>query len=83
VRPAYDVVAQAFSGLMSITGPVGGPPVRVGSSMGDIVAGHQGAIGILAALNYRSVSGEGQHVDVSMVDGLFATLENAVQYLFL
>ena len=77
-KPAYDMVAQGFSGLMSITGPLGGPPVRVGSSVGDIVAGHQGAIGILAALAYREKTGEGQHVDISMVDGLVYTLENAV-----
>ena len=77
-KPAYDMVAQGFSGLMSITGPLGGAPVRVGSSVGDIVAGHQGAIGILAALAYREKTGEGQHVDISMVDGLVYTLENAV-----
>lgn len=77
-RPAYDMVAQGFSGMMSITGPLGGPPVRVGSSVGDIVAGHQGAIGILAALNYRQKSGMGQHVDISMVDGLVYILENAI-----
>ena len=77
-RPAYDMIAQAFSGIMSITGPVGGPPVRVGSSVGDIVAGHQGAIGVLAALNYRRKTGKGQHVDISMADGLFYILENAI-----
>jgi len=77
-RPAYDVVAQAYSGLMSITGPEGGPPCRVGSSVGDIVAGHQAAIGILAALFYRTLTGKGQHYDGSMVDGLFAIMENAV-----
>ena len=72
------MVAQGFSGLMSITGPVGGPPVRVGSSVGDIVAGHQGAIGILAALNHLRNGGEGQHIDISMVDGLVYILENAI-----
>lgn len=77
-KPAYDMVAQGFSGLMSITGPTDGPPVRVGSSVGDIIAGHQGAIGILAALQYRNTSGKGQHVDISMIDGLVSILENAV-----
>lgn len=77
-KPAYDMVAQAYSGLMSITGPEGGPPCRVGSSVGDIFAGHQGAIGILAALQHRDKTGEGQHVDISMVDGLVSVLENAV-----
>lgn len=77
-KPAYDMVAQAYSGLMSITGPEGGPPCRVGSSVGDIIAGHQGAIGILSALWYRQNTGKGQHVDISMVDGLVSILENAV-----
>ena len=77
-RPAYDMVAQAYSGLMSITGPEGGAPCRVGSSIGDIVAGHQAAIGILAALVRRNRTGRGQYYDGSMVDGLFSVLENAV-----
>ncbi len=77
-RPSYDMVAQGYSGLMSITGPAGGPPCRVGSSMGDIVAGHQAAIGILAALIHRERTGRGQYFDGSMIDGLFAVLENAV-----
>lgn len=77
-KPAYDMVAQAFSGLMSITGPEGGPPVRVGTSVGDITSGHQCAIGILAALWYRERTGRGQVVDMSMVDGLIYILENAI-----
>jgi len=77
-RPAYDMVAQAYSGIMSITGPEEGPPCRVGSSIGDILAGHQAVIGILAALRYRERSGRGQYLDISMVDGLFSILENAV-----
>jgi len=80
-RPAYDIVAQAYSGLMSITGPENGIPCRVGSSIGDIFAGHQAAIAILAALQHRAKTGLGQYYDGSMVDGLFAVLENAiVQY---
>ena len=77
-RPSYDMVAQAYSGLMSITGPVGGPPCRVGSSVGDIFAGHQAVIGIMAALMHREKTGRGQFYDGSMVDGLFAVLESAV-----
>jgi len=77
-RASYDMVAQAYSGLMSITGPVGGPPCRVGSSVGDIIAGQQAVIGILAALSYREKTGRGQFYDGSMVDGLFAVLESAV-----
>ncbi len=77
-RPAYDMVAQAYSGLMSITGPDGGEPCRVGSSVGDIVAGHQAVIGILAALMHRQRTGLGQRYDGSLVDGLLSILENAV-----
>ena len=77
-RPSYDMVAQAFSGLMSITGPKEGPPCRVGTSIGDVIAGHQAAIGIMAALIHRDKTGRGQRYDGSMVDGLFAVLESAV-----
>ena len=77
-RPAYDVVAQGYSGLMSLTGPEQGPPCRVGSSIGDIIAGHQAAIGILAALFYRTITGRGQRYDGSMIDSLFSIMENAV-----
>ena len=77
-RPSYDMVAQGYSGLMSITGPEGGPPCRVGSSVGDIIAGHQAAIAILAALIHREKTGKGQHFDGAMIDGLFSVLENAV-----
>jgi CoA:oxalate CoA-transferase len=71
-------VAQGYSGIMSITGPEGGPPCRVGSSVGDIFAGHQAVIGIIAALFAREKTGRGQHHDGAMVDGLFCVLENAV-----
>jgi CoA:oxalate CoA-transferase len=77
-QPAYDMIAQAYSGVMSICGPVGGPPVRVGTSIGDIIAGHQCAISILAALRHRDRTGEGQRIDQSMVDGLLYVLENAL-----
>jgi CoA:oxalate CoA-transferase len=77
-RPAYDMVAQGYSGIMSVTGPEGGPPCRVGTSVGDIIAGHQAVIGILSALVYREKTGKGQFYDGAMVDGLFSILENAV-----
>ena len=76
-RPAYDMVAQAYSGMMSLTGPLGGPPCRIGSSSGDITAGHFSAMGILAALHYRKKTGKGQYIDIAMVDGLFSMLLNA------
>lgn len=78
VKSAYDIVAQAYSGIMSITGPEGGPPVRVGASVGDIVAGHQCAIAILSALWYRERTGRGQVIDIAMVDSLIYILENAI-----
>jgi len=77
-RPAYDIITQAYSGLMSITGPEDGAPCRAGASIGDIFAGHQAVIGILAALMRRNKTGRGQHYDGSMLDGLFFVLENAV-----
>jgi CoA:oxalate CoA-transferase len=81
-RPAMDVIVQGISGLMSITGPEGGPPVRVGTSVGDIVAGMFTAIGILAALHERERSGLGQMVDVAMLDSQIAILENALVRYF-
>lgn len=77
-KAAYDMIVQAASGVMSITGYPDGPPVRVGASIGDIVAGMFTANGILAALYQRTITGEGQKVDVSMLDGQIAILENAI-----
>ncbi len=77
-RPAYDIIVQAMGGLMSVTGPEGGPPVRVGTSIGDIAAGLFAAIGILAALHDRARTGLGAHVDVAMFDCQLAILENAI-----
>lgn len=77
-RPAYDAVVQAMGGLMSITGDVGGKPIRVGTSIGDVTAGLFTTIGILAAVNSRNITGKGQKVDVSMLDCQVAILENAI-----
>jgi CoA:oxalate CoA-transferase len=82
-RPAYDIVAQAMSGIMSVNGPAGSGPTRVGESVGDIVAGLQATWAILAALHGRQRDGRGQHLDVAMVDSLFAIMVTALsQYLF-
>jgi len=81
-RPAYDGVVQAMGGIMSITGQKGGVPTRVGPSVGDITAGLFTAIGILAAVNHRSKTGEGQKVDVAMLDCQVAILENALARYF-
>jgi len=77
-RPAYDMVAQAMGGIMSLTGHPGSPPTRVGSSMGDLTAGLFTAIGIATALYDRTKTGAGQKVDVSMLDCQVAILENAI-----
>ena len=77
-RPAYDIIAQGMGGLMSITGHPGGPPTRVGASVGDIIAGLYTAVGILAAVNERAASGRGQFIDVSMMDCQVSVLENAI-----
>ncbi|MGC9394998.1 MAG: CaiB/BaiF CoA transferase family protein [Anaerolineae bacterium] len=77
-RPAYDGVVQAMGGVMSITGPEDGTPTRVGTSIGDIIAGIFTAIGILSALAARERTGKGQLVDVAMLDCQVAILENAI-----
>ncbi len=72
-RAGYDTIAQARSGLMSITGYPGNPPVRCGASVTDIMAGLHATVGLLAALHYRSVTGKGQYIDVALTDaGVFA-----------
>src|SRR5260370_35751330 len=73
-RPGYDAVAQAVSGMMSVTGEAGGKPVRSGTSSADIGAGMWALIGILAALHARESSGRGQLVDISLLDGQIAWL---------
>ena len=79
-RPAYDVIVQAMSGLMSITGPEGGEPVRVGVSIGDIAAGLFAALDIVANLFARDRDGDGgvARVDISMLDCQLALMENAI-----
>lgn len=77
-RAAYDGIVQAMGGIMSITGEKNGNPVRVGPSIGDIIAGIFCALGILAALRHRDLHGEGQMVDVAMLDSQVAVLENAI-----
>ena len=82
LRPALDIVVQGMGGVMSITGEPGGPPVRPGLSLGDISAGMFTAIGVLSALHERERSGEGQMVDISMLDCQIAILENAIVRYF-
>ena len=77
-RPALDIIVQAMGGIMSITGEPGGGPVRPGSSLGDIIAGLFSTTAILAALQERERSGQGQYIDVSMLECQLAILEGAV-----
>lgn len=77
-KPAYDMVVQARGGVMSITGEEGGPPVRVGASIGDIVAGMYLAQGVLAALYARERSGEGAKIDIAMLDAQIPIQEHAL-----
>ena len=81
-RPGYDIIAQAMGGLMSITGNPGDGPLRVGNAMGDVLGGLSVTIGILAAINARSITGKGQRVDVSLVDSIVASLEIGTQRFF-
>jgi len=67
-RPAYDTIAQATGGLMSINGVPDGPPTIVGVAISDMLAGLYNTIAILAALQYRSITGKGQYIDISMQD---------------
>ncbi|WP_371366697.1 Acetyl-CoA:oxalate CoA-transferase [Sporomusa rhizae] len=77
-KPAYDVIVQGMGGVMSITGQENGEPTRVGASIGDITAGLFAVIGLLTALHHRNQTGEGQKVDVAMLDCQVAILENAI-----
>ena len=82
LRPGYDILSQAMGGMMAITGPKGGPPTRAGSALGDILGGLHVTIGILAAVNARTITGKGQRVDVGLMDSVIAATENtALKYL--
>lgn len=73
-RAAYDQVLQGLGGLMSFTGEPGGPPVRVGVAIADIMAGMFAAYAVMAALYHRARTGEGQRVDTSLLEGQLAML---------
>jgi formyl-CoA transferase len=82
-RPGYDIIGQAMGGLLSITGWPGGPPTRSGTAIGDILSSLFCTVGILAALRIREQTGKGQLVDVSLVDSVFASLENIPQVYYI
>lgn len=82
-RPAYDIIAQAVGGIMSLNGNAGMPPTRVGESIGDIAAGLYAAWGISAALHRRARTGQGERIDIAMVDSIFSLLVTGLsQYLY-
>ncbi|WP_224390126.1 CaiB/BaiF CoA-transferase family protein [Pseudonocardia sp. ICBG1293] len=74
--PGYDLMVQAMSGLMSLTGDPDGPPYRAGISVFDVMAGNHAAIGILAALRHRDRTGTGQHVEVNLLSSALTGLVN-------
>jgi crotonobetainyl-CoA:carnitine CoA-transferase CaiB-like acyl-CoA transferase len=75
-RPGYDIIVQALSGLMSVTGPAEGDPVKVGVALLDAIAGLHATIGILAALTERATTGRGRHVSVALFDASVAAMLN-------
>ena len=81
-RPALDVIVQGMGGMLSITGEPGRGPVRPGASIGDITAALFTTIAIQSALLERARSGEGQYIDVSMLDCQVAIMENAFMRYF-
>ncbi|AXN40241.1 CoA transferase [Peribacillus butanolivorans] len=81
--PGYDYIIQAMSGLMSITGETDGSPMKVGVAIADILTGLYTCIGILSALHHREKTGEGQEIDISLMDCQVSSLVNvASNYLF-
>ncbi|MGE3871334.1 MAG: CaiB/BaiF CoA transferase family protein [Parvibaculaceae bacterium] len=82
-RPAYDIIAQAVGGIMSVNGNKGMEPTRVGESIGDIAAGLYTAWAVSAALYRRSETGRGECIDVAMVDSIFSMLVTGLsEYLY-
>jgi len=76
-RPGYDLLAQAYGGMMSLTGDPAGEPMKVGVGIADVMCGMYAATAILAALRHRDATGEGQHIDLALVDSQIAWLINS------
>jgi len=75
-RPAYDALIQAMGGVMSLTGEPAGEPMKVGVSIADLMSGMYASVAILAAVRHQHLTGEGQHLDISMLDAHVAWLAN-------
>ncbi|MGZ5306271.1 MAG: CaiB/BaiF CoA transferase family protein, partial [Actinomycetota bacterium] len=81
-RPGYDIIVQAISGLMSVTGEPDGEPTKAGVALLDVITGLYAAVGVLAALRERDVTGRGRHVSVALFDASVAAMVNqAANYL--
>ena len=74
--PGYDLIVEAMSGMMSLQGDTDGPPYRAGIAVFDVMSGLQAVIGVLAALDYRRRTGEGQHVEVNLLSAALAGMVN-------
>ncbi|AEH37767.1 succinyl-CoA:mesaconate CoA-transferase [Halopiger xanaduensis] len=77
-QPSFDLIAQALGGVMEITGQEDGPPTKVGPGIGDLFTATLNCIGILAAVNHREQTGEGQYVDTGMYDSMLSMTERAI-----
>jgi succinyl-CoA:mesaconate CoA transferase len=77
-QPSFDLIAQALGGVMEITGHEDGPPTKVGPGIGDLFTATLNCIGILAAVNHRAQTGEGQYVDTAMYDAMLSMTERAI-----
>ena len=75
-KPGYDLLAQGYGGIMSLTGEPDGRPMKVGVGIADVMCGMYAAVGILAALRHRDRTGAGQHIDLALVDAQVAWLIN-------
>ncbi|CUI01218.1 CaiB/BaiF CoA transferase family protein [Leisingera aquaemixtae] len=81
-KPGYDIMAQGFGGIMSLTGEPEGQPMKAGVGIADVMCGMYACIGILSALHHREKTGEGQQIDLALVDAQIAWLINeGVAYL--
>lgn len=78
-RPGYDFMIQGLAGFMSLTGAPGGEPYRAGVAVADLTTGMYAAMAILAALNHRHATGQGQHIDMALFDTAFGWLANQAQ----